>query len=100
MVGLLPITGIPLPLVSFGGSALVPTMLTVGMLLSFARHEPAATAMLSARAAARREAREAGEPAASGGRRFRARARVARGSRGDSGDDDDVAERISAAAHR
>lgn len=37
VVGLLPIMGVPLPLVSYGGSALVPTMLAVGMLLSFAR---------------------------------------------------------------
>jgi cell division protein FtsW len=29
--------GVPLPLVSYGGSALVPTMLGIGMLLSFAR---------------------------------------------------------------
>ncbi len=58
VVGLLPITGIPLPLVSFGGSALVPTMLTVGMLLSFARNEPAAAALISSRAAARRDARD------------------------------------------
>ncbi len=50
VVGLLPITGIPLPLVSFGGSALVPTMFAVGMLASFARSEPAAAAQLAARA--------------------------------------------------
>jgi cell division protein FtsW len=37
VVGLLPITGVPLPLVSYGGSALLPTMLGIGMLLSFAR---------------------------------------------------------------
>jgi cell division protein FtsW len=37
VLGLLPITGVPLPLVSYGGSALVPTMLGIGMLLSFAR---------------------------------------------------------------
>ncbi len=37
VLGLLPIMGVPLPLVSYGGSALVPTMLGVGMLLSFAR---------------------------------------------------------------
>lgn len=37
VVGLVPIMGVPLPLVSYGGSALVPTMLAVGMLLSFAR---------------------------------------------------------------
>jgi cell division protein FtsW len=39
VLGLLPITGVPLPLVSYGGSALVPTMLGLGMLLSFARPE-------------------------------------------------------------
>jgi cell division protein FtsW len=42
VVGLLPITGIPLPLVSFGGSALVPTLFAIGMLVSFARREPGA----------------------------------------------------------
>ncbi len=37
VLGLLPITGVPLPLVSYGGSSLVPTLLAIGMLLSFAR---------------------------------------------------------------
>lgn len=46
VVGLLPITGIPLPLISFGGSALVPTLVGLGMLLSFARTEPGAEAAL------------------------------------------------------
>jgi cell division protein FtsW len=49
VVGLLPITGIPLPLISFGGSALLPTMVAIGMLLSFARAEPGAAAALAAR---------------------------------------------------
>jgi cell division protein FtsW len=53
VVGLLPITGIPLPLVSFGGSALVPTMFAIGMLISFARREPATAKALAARRAAR-----------------------------------------------
>jgi cell division protein FtsW len=53
VVGLLPITGIPLPLVSFGGSALVPTMFAIGMLVSFARREPATAKALAARKAAR-----------------------------------------------
>ena len=39
VVGLLPITGIPLPLISFGGSSLVPTLVAVGLLASFARTE-------------------------------------------------------------
>jgi cell division protein FtsW len=53
VVGLLPITGIPLPMVSFGGSALVPTLFAIGMLLSFARREPSAARALAARKAAR-----------------------------------------------
>ncbi len=44
VVGLLPITGIPLPLVSEGLSSLLVTMAGLGMLLSFARHEPGADA--------------------------------------------------------
>lgn len=35
--GLLPITGIPLPLISFGGSSLVVTMASIGILLNIAR---------------------------------------------------------------
>ena len=37
VVGLVPITGVPLPFISFGGSALVITMAAVGMLLNVAR---------------------------------------------------------------
>ena len=37
VIGLVPITGIPLPLISYGGSALVLNLITLGMLLSFAR---------------------------------------------------------------
>jgi hypothetical protein len=48
VVGLLPITGIPLPLVSFGGSALLVTLVAIGMLLSFARLEPGRRAALAA----------------------------------------------------
>ena len=36
VVGLLPVTGIPLPFVSFGGSALVTTMFAAGMLVNVA----------------------------------------------------------------
>ncbi|WP_283133582.1 putative lipid II flippase FtsW [Rhizohabitans arisaemae] len=49
VIGLLPITGIPLPLVSYGGSALLPTLAALGMLLSFAKREPGAQAALDAR---------------------------------------------------
>jgi cell division protein FtsW len=49
VVGMVPITGIPLPLISFGGSALIPTLVGIGMLLSFAREEPGARQALQAR---------------------------------------------------
>ncbi len=37
VTGLMPITGVPLPFVSFGGSALVVTLVAVGVLVSIAR---------------------------------------------------------------
>jgi cell division protein FtsW len=40
VIGMLPVIGVPLPLVSAGGTALVTTMFGLGMLLSFARQEP------------------------------------------------------------
>jgi cell division protein FtsW len=42
VVGLLPITGVPLPLLSAGLSSLLATMAAIGMLLCFARREPGA----------------------------------------------------------
>ncbi len=41
VVGLLPTTGLPLPLVSFGGTSLVMTLFGVGILLSISRYAPA-----------------------------------------------------------
>ena len=38
VVGVMPITGVPLPFVSFGGSSLVVTMAATGLLLNIARH--------------------------------------------------------------
>jgi len=49
VVGLLPITGLPLPLISSGGTSLVLTMFAVGVLANFARHEPAAVSYLKRR---------------------------------------------------
>jgi cell division protein FtsW len=49
VVGLLPITGLPLPFISDGGSALVVTLAAVGLLASFARAEPDAARALHAR---------------------------------------------------
>lgn len=48
VIGVVPVTGLPLPLVSYGGSALLSTMVAVGMLLSFAKREPGAASALAA----------------------------------------------------
>jgi cell division protein FtsW len=37
VIGILPITGVPLPFVSYGGSSLVFSMLGAGLLLNVAR---------------------------------------------------------------
>ncbi len=39
VIGVLPVTGIPLPFISFGGSSLVITMAAAGILVNVARHE-------------------------------------------------------------
>jgi cell division protein FtsW len=49
VIGLFPVIGVPLPLVSAGGSSLVTTMLALGLLLCFARNEPGCRALLAAR---------------------------------------------------
>ena len=49
-VGLLPITGVPLPLVSEGLSSLLVTMVALGMLMSFAKRNPAPARPLPRRA--------------------------------------------------
>ena len=49
VLALLPVIGIPLPLVSYGGSALVPSLVALGLLIGFARREPQAAAALAAR---------------------------------------------------
>ncbi|CAM5730797.1 putative peptidoglycan glycosyltransferase FtsW OS=Streptomyces fumanus OX=67302 GN=GCM10018772_67890 PE=3 SV=1 [Streptomyces fumanus] len=49
VLGLLLIAGVPLPLFSYGGSALLPTMFAIGLLIAFARDEPAARAALAMR---------------------------------------------------
>ncbi|MDQ4009410.1 MAG: putative lipid II flippase FtsW [Actinomycetota bacterium] len=46
VVGLLPVTGIPLPLISSGGTSVALTMLSFGLLANFARHEPQAVCVL------------------------------------------------------
>jgi len=44
---LIPIAGVPLPLVSYGGSALIANLAGVGILISCARNEPAARRVLA-----------------------------------------------------
>ncbi|HEY0814129.1 MAG TPA: putative lipid II flippase FtsW [Pseudonocardia sp.] len=46
VVGLLPVTGLTLPLISSGGTSLVVTMFVFGVLANAARHEPEAIAAL------------------------------------------------------
>ena len=47
VVGLLPVTGLQLPLISSGGTSLVVTMFVFGVLANAARHEPEAVATLT-----------------------------------------------------
>jgi cell division protein FtsW len=39
VLGILPITGVPLPMVSYGGSSLIPSLAAMGILMAFAKHE-------------------------------------------------------------
>ncbi|WP_432571434.1 putative lipid II flippase FtsW [Kineococcus sp. SYSU DK005] len=49
VLGVLPVIGVPLPFISYGGTAVVATLLAIGILLSFARAEPGAPEALKAR---------------------------------------------------
>jgi cell division protein FtsW len=80
VLALLPVIGIPLPLVSYGGSALVPSMVALGLLVGFARSEPEAAAALRDRRGERRTGKKAGrrtlpEAISAGSARARARTR-------------------------
>ena len=52
VLGLLPISGVPLPLISAGVSSLLASMAALGMLMAFARTEPGAARVLAAAGAA------------------------------------------------
>lgn len=47
VLAMLPVIGIPLPLVSYGGSALLPSLVALGLLVGFARREPEAARALA-----------------------------------------------------
>ncbi|MDD9206662.1 FtsW/RodA/SpoVE family cell cycle protein, partial [Georgenia sp. 10Sc9-8] len=49
VIGLMPVIGVPLPLVSAGGSAMISTLLALGVVMAFARTEPGAQQVLQAR---------------------------------------------------
>jgi cell division protein FtsW len=68
VLALLPVIGLPLPLVSYGGSALLPSLVALGLLVSFARSEPGAKAALRDR---RRRRSSAGVTSSSMTRRMR-----------------------------
>jgi cell division protein FtsW len=40
VLGMLPVLGVPLPLISAGGSSLISSLVAIGVVLSFARHQP------------------------------------------------------------
>ncbi|MEO5708293.1 MAG: putative lipid II flippase FtsW [Nocardioidaceae bacterium] len=69
VLALLPVIGLPLPLVSYGGSALLPSLVALGLLVSFARSEPGAKAALRDRR--RRSRSSAGVTSSSMTRRMR-----------------------------
>jgi len=60
VLALLPVIGIPLPLISYGGSALVPSLVALGLLVGFARREPEAAAALRQRKRSRSSGLSAG----------------------------------------
>jgi cell division protein FtsW len=57
VLALLPVIGIPLPLVSYGGSSLVPELVALGLVIGFARSHPAAAGALRSRRNERRALR-------------------------------------------
>ncbi|WP_430867019.1 FtsW/RodA/SpoVE family cell cycle protein [Demequina aurantiaca] len=49
VIGLAPPTGVPLPILSSGGSSLIMSMTAIGVLMAFARNEPGAQQAFAAR---------------------------------------------------
>ncbi|HEY0903056.1 MAG TPA: putative lipid II flippase FtsW [Marmoricola sp.] len=71
VLALLPVIGIPLPLVSYGGSSLVPELVALGLLIGFARMEPSAAGALRQRRSERRAERVRARSAVNAGARPR-----------------------------
>ncbi|MCZ4500537.1 MAG: ftsW [Marmoricola sp.] len=67
VLALLPVIGIPLPLVSYGGSSLVPELVALGLVIGFARSEPDAAGELRRRRGERRGRKAAGGRAVNAG---------------------------------
>ena len=59
VLGLLPVIGIPLPLLSYGGSSLLVTLVACGILLNCATTEPGARRALEAGKSRRQRGRAA-----------------------------------------
>ncbi len=68
VLGMLPVIGIPLPLISYGGSSLLVTLVSLGILLNCATTEPGAKRALAAGRANRKRA-AAPQPVRVSGRR-------------------------------
>jgi cell division protein FtsW len=63
VLALFPVVGIPLPLVSYGGSSLLPTLVALGIVIGFARREPEAARALAQRKKSRSAGLSAGRKA-------------------------------------
>jgi cell division protein FtsW len=68
VIGMLPIVGVPLPLVSSGGSALVAALMGIGLLLAMARSLPGCSEALSGRSSRLRRTLAAFPGSGQGGR--------------------------------
>lgn len=87
VVGALPITGLPLPLVSYGGSSLTFTLMAIGMLLAFARAQPQASEFLAAKKATKRAGSRREQRKLERQRKQRVRAQKREGTTGSSAAD-------------